>query len=222
MARWESSEISQLNTNQILEKMLVADSIEEIYELLGYISKRKRISRTDLLTPMVDRVLELARGSSSSPIPSTTPPGGGPPNRPIYWPTTLIIPSGLDGNPIDDSVIFRDFSALYVVGYQVGKTRGLSRGNRQNILSTFMISHLHPRIEEIFGDEYGEPKSMKRLMKVANLLASLCRNMKRKLTGDYSFAIRHYEEDLEFLRIKFFEPMILRGYWLEHWPDTEV
>ena len=215
--------LNRLLTNEILERTLNSDNIEDVYEHLEVIAKRKRVSRTDLLIPLVDRVLELANGSSSGPPSGRTPPvDGGPPDKPPYWPTTLIIPSGLDGSTFADDVIFRDFSALYLVGYQVGKTNGLTRNKRRILLTKFMESQLHPRIEEIFDEEYGDPLSITRLLKVANLLASLCRNMKRRQYGDYSVAIEHYEEDLEYLRIKYFEPTTRGGFWLERWPDTDI
>ena len=222
-ATMSRKDVDHLLTNQVLEAAISANSIEQICEYLAVIAMRKRISRTDLLIPLVKRVLELTNGPSSGLASGVTPPfDGGPPDNPPYWPTTLIIPSGLDGSPFADDVIFRDFSALKLVGYRAGKTNGLTHNERRRILEIFMKSQLHPRIEEIFGDEYGEPLSMKRLMKIANLLASLCRNMKRKTSGDYSTAIENYERDLEFLRVTYFEPMVLRGFWLERWVDTNT
>ena len=52
--------------------------------------------------------------------------------------------------------------------------------------------------------EWGEKSTAQRLMKIANVIASECRSMKRKKNVDGSQAIRHWEKDLEWLKINFY------------------
>jgi len=242
-SNFDHDHVNSLLTNEILELAIRAQCIDEIYECLKIVARRKKVSQTDLLILLVDRVIELKNGcgtcsgnegsqhpddSHDSPrtgndAPSASLPEPEPEVEEIwYWPTTLIIPRGPDGEHFDDSVLLRDSSGLAMCGYRTGKTNGLGEKARRNLLTKFMTSQLNPRIEEVYGDEYGHPKTMKRLMKVAHTLASLCKLMKRKENAyGYRFAIEHYEDDLDFLYHYFYIPM-RQGRPALPWPSTDV
>ena len=51
-------------------------------------------------------------------------------------------------------------------------------------------------------DEWGEPRSKERLMKMANTIAALLRNAKNKVNQPVD-AIREWESDLDWLKEKF-------------------
>lgn len=212
-------DLNQLDTNTLLLKASKASTREEIDNCLSVIAGRKRISNTKLLIPFYLNVWRLATASTPAPPKPETPVS---PPVPIYFPDTVIIPSDRRGKPLDADIIFNDYTALFLCGYKVGKTDGLSRNERRDLLTFFIDRPLHPKIIQIFGNEYDEPESMGRLMKVANIIASNCKLRKRRRdAANYAVAIAHYEDDLEFLRERFFVPMS-RGQPHLPWPDTEI
>ncbi len=89
---------------------------------------------------------------------------------------------------------------LGYLGYKVGK-QGLSEPERRAILTDAFNSKLPDIDSREYMQGWGQPKSKERLMKMANSIASFCRNQK-KLGHD--LAASHYEEDLEWLRKKFY------------------
>jgi hypothetical protein len=134
----------------------------------------------------------------------------------------VVIPSDRVGKPLDIGTIFNDYTALYLCGYRVGKKEGLSQNERRDLLTFFMDRPLHPKILEIFGDEYDEPGTLGRLLKVANIIASGCKLRKRRRdAANYAVAIADWEDDLRFLEERFFVPM-KQGKPHLPWPDTEV
>ena len=127
------------------------------------------------------------------------------------WPNIIVNRSG-SGKFAAES---EKTGLLSYMGYRVGKTRGLPLNERREIL------------EEIFGynlpsadfsgqymKEWGEPKSKERLEKMANSLASFCRNAKRR---NNDVAVSNYEEDLEWLRENFY-----KGRFMFRWPQTYI
>ena len=203
-----------------------ANSLEEMRIGLEVLVRRKSAPDKDLLSEFFDKVCTLAADGSII-KPSTFEPDDNN-GRSIHWPPTIVYPTDKKGNRLSKDVIFNEYSALWLCGYRVGK-KGLSSDKRKELLISFMERQLHPAIKEIFVDEYGEPYSPeenppKRLMKVANVIAANCRNMKRnqiKTGHDYSTAIAHYEEDLEFLREHYFEQWKIGNPPLP-WPKTET
>ena len=85
-----------------------------------------------------------------------------------------------------------------------------------------MRFQLHPRIIEIFNDEYGEPDSLTRVLKMANVIASVCKLRKRRKDAkNFGKAIRDWEADLSFLKEYFFFPLS-EGESPRPWPDTDI
>lgn len=112
---------------------------------------------------------------------------------------------------------FREVSALKMFGYTVGATNGWEEERRQHFLSDFMEMELPAEVYEEFGDEYGGPLSATRLRKVANVIASNCSNFYRRDPIRYRQACQDWEDDLEFLRLKYYEGA---GLMFEPWPDS--
>jgi hypothetical protein len=127
------------------------------------------------------------------------------------WPTTDV--SDLGGTGSDLAQFRHSHSGLRLCGYQVGR-KGLGQAERERLLSDFFRKQLPSIVEMVHGDEYGELGSEERLQKMANVIASLTRNAKRK-EADYSVAIEQWESDLENLR---------RNYYVAGsfpWPEVE-
>ena len=127
------------------------------------------------------------------------------------WPTTDV--SELGGSGGDLTQFRHSHSGLRLCGYQVGR-RGLGQAQRRRLLSDFFRKPLPSIVEMVHGDDYREPGSEERLQKMANVIASLTRNAKRK-EADYSAAIEQWESDLEYLRIKYYVPGSFP------WPEVE-
>ena len=127
------------------------------------------------------------------------------------WPVVNAAP----GTGTSD-VIFQEFSALKMFGYTVGKTNGWDTAKRQSFLSDFLEMELPLAVTEHFGEEYGKPISTNRLRKVANLLASFCRLRLRDNPARYKHAIADWEDDLAFLKAKYYDGL---GLKFVPWPD---
>jgi hypothetical protein len=73
-------------------------------------------------------------------------------------------------------------------------------------------------VTETFGDEYGEPGSLKRLQKMANVIAALCRLRKKNDPYRYRQSILDYETDLKYLHDTYYKAYVPRPF---PWPSTE-
>ena len=132
------------------------------------------------------------------------------------WPTTDAPASrfGFCG----DFFFYQD-GVLSFLGYHVGRS-GRSTIERRQILDCIFHNEL-PRVNspEYMG-EWCQARTACRLKKLANVLASLARNEKRKMErgrGDYSEAIRDREEDLDYLYRKYYV-----GRFNFFWPRADV
>ncbi|EJN6954196.1 hypothetical protein NRD12_000737 [Aeromonas hydrophila] len=125
------------------------------------------------------------------------------------WPTTAILTSNHSLMEIN----WPKIGILQAVGYRVGD-KGLFKNERQKILSEVYNSKL-PLVEsQLYMNEWGTPKSSQRLYKVAYTIASLVRNAKRKTKADMRRAVSDWEDDLSWLRSKYYVDMM----W--DWPST--
>ena len=88
---------------------------------------------------------------------------------------------------------------LSLLGYHVGETLTLHPSIRESILQYAFEHHLPPVGDVAYFDEWGEPRGARRLQKLANTLASLARNAKRRDPLTLSRAISEWEQDLMFL-----------------------
>jgi hypothetical protein len=113
---------------------------------------------------------------------------------------------------------WREVGLLRLSGYVVGRTRGLKREERRRILNwVFIKDDLRDIDDPEYAAEWGEPLSSERLKKMADSIATFAR-VRAQSDKDYSIAIEHWEDDLEYLRRSFYESWDHR--W--PWPDMEL
>ena len=93
------------------------------------------------------------------------------------------------------------------MGYSVGG-HGKSPVERRQILEKVFETKLRKNMPQDYLDEWGEPRSKERLMKMANTIAALLRNAKNKVNQPVD-AIREWESDLDWLKEKFHKG----GFW---------
>lgn len=160
--------------NEIMEMLLDANTVDEFRAGARVLASRKSVSRTDLLTPVFERLINLVERQSEESqknlvdcvVELLSDKWGldeqidGDP----YWPSSIVLSSDGSNNSMGE-VFEHRFSALKLCGYSVGKSSNLTDDDRRDLLTNFLENRLHPTILGIFGDEYGEPKSLKRLLK---------------------------------------------------------
>jgi hypothetical protein len=128
------------------------------------------------------------------------------------WPSTevgLTTTSSLN-------VSWPEEGILSFVGYRVGKTNPTRPETlRKLILEAVFLREIPPILPRFMMDEWGDPGTKVRLLKVANVLAAFARNAKNKRKLDMSLSIKSWEEDLEYLRQEFWLPGFydLNGAW---------
>ena len=106
---------------------------------------------------------------------------------------------------------------LRYMGYRVGTTDGLSRSVRECILIEVFCGAVPPVFPHNYLYEWGDPRTSQRLKKLAETIASLTRNAKRRRDSKMSAAIQHWEQDLEFLYYELYVEKFHFG-----WPSTET
>jgi hypothetical protein len=130
--------------------------------------------------------------------------------HPFPWPDT----EAAAGRQALEQGIFRiDIGLLKMLGYSAG-IEGIGEGKRRDILSDVYEQELlllcgHPQQEQ-----WGPPKSAKRLQKLANVIASFVRNAKRKRNPPH-VAISEWESDLRYLKRSYYT-----GIYDFLWPNT--
>lgn len=88
------------------------------------------------------------------------------------------------------------------MGYRVG-ANGLDEENRRAVLD-YVFNKEVPRVQsEEHMIEWDVPLSSARLKKMANCIATFCRNARRRESADMEDAIKNWEADLEYLRINY-------------------
>lgn len=105
---------------------------------------------------------------------------------------------------------------LKYMGYHVGQTNGKSTSARHAILSQVFQRALPPVFPDEYLDEWGDPETAGRLRKMAETIAALVRNAKRRSNASMIGAIRDWEDDLDFLHEKYYI-----GKFNFAWPGTE-
>lgn len=101
--------------------------------------------------------------------------------------------------------LWRNFYALKMYGYTVGKTNGWNQAKRESFLSDFIEMDLPALVALHFDNEYATPLSASWLFKVANVIASNANSFYRNAPKRYEFAIANWESDLAFLKRKYYE-----------------
>lgn len=111
------------------------------------------------------------------------------------WPNTKAV--GGDGSLTTEGWV-RD-GVLSYMGYRVGNSDGVATNIRERILALVFGGTLPPVFEPQYLKEWGEPGTALRLRKMAETLAALSRNAKRKRSSQMSAAVKSWEADLSFL-----------------------
>ncbi|MFV3332642.1 hypothetical protein ACNFIA_17020 [Pseudomonas sp. NY15437] len=102
-------------------------------------------------------------------------------------------------------------------GYHVGQS-GAPLHTRLRILDQLLISDLNETpFSATYLREWGAPGGLVRLLKMANTIAALCRNAKRK-PGNFGAAIDDWESDLKHLHDTHFVQYLKQS--LGTWPTT--
>ena len=81
--------------------------------------------------------------------------------------------------------------------------KGHSKEKRHKILDYVITTDIsNEKIRNL--QDWHQPGTMGRLIKTAHVLASLCRNAKRR-EDNFDLAIQHWESDLAYLKDKYFD-----------------
>jgi hypothetical protein len=129
------------------------------------------------------------------------------------WPTTVACRGGRGLRGVD----WRPQGMLGFLGYHVGETQPTRQEIRRCILEYAFECDLPPVNDPAYHEEWGEPRTAQRLYKLANTLAALIRNAKRRDAVSMERAINDWERDLLFLYAKYYVEFFHFG-----WPATSL
>jgi len=133
-------------------------------------------------------------------------------NQYFRWPTTAVI--GDSTAALNVAHFDYEEGLLKFMGYAVGQ-KGAYRTRRLQVLD-YVFNERVPKVQSYeHMAEWGTPKSSRRLEKLANCLASFARNAKRRKSNDMAEAIKDWEEDLNYLKEKYYF-----GRYDFRWPCT--
>lgn len=108
---------------------------------------------------------------------------------------------------------FQEETALRNFGYRVGKSSPLTESERRDLLIDFYSSDFETRAKsDPLFQNIGEHESGERLGYMVAVIASNIRRFFHNDSEKYEYAIRHWIEDLRFLRLKFEDST---GWWPE-------
>ena len=127
------------------------------------------------------------------------------------WPSTDARPGrgSFSSDPPEEGMLAH-------LGYHVRKGCPMPRARQQILLEVFR-SELPPVNSLSYVDEWCEPESAGRLKKIAETIAALTRNNKRRKNSDsYRSAIENWEDDLRFL----YNELYTKRFGFV-WPSTE-
>jgi hypothetical protein len=124
------------------------------------------------------------------------------------WVNTFAAPG--DGS-FDEEL--PDVGMLKHYGYKVGNY-GRDKSSRHKILHLVFNSTLSVVVSEEYTQKWGVRASKERLQKMANSLATFCRNEKRKRNPSMT-AIEEWENDLQWLCLHYYS-----GKFSFQWPST--
>jgi hypothetical protein len=129
------------------------------------------------------------------------------------WPSTFV-----SNNSSQNDLIAKWLQKGFLgyLGYKVGRS-GLSSIKRIRILEKAFTNQLPSELPLVYRDEWGNPNSSQRLLKIANSIASFCRNAKNRNNRSYDIAIYDWEADLDWLKNEYYKPF--RNNF--RWPETD-
>lgn len=125
------------------------------------------------------------------------------------WPSTLV-----SNNSSQNDLIAKWLQKGFLgyLGYKVGRS-GLSSIKRIKILEKAFTNQLPSELPIVYRDEWGKPNSSQRLLKIANSIASFCRNAKNRNNRSYAIAIYDWETDLNWLKAQYYIPLNFNFSW---------
>lgn len=165
------------------------DDLTVLVDLIIELFQRRTEKARSLRIELIDRVGELVR--EGFPWPSTDAPAG-----------TGQLETG-----------WPEKGLLSLLGYRVG-VKGLPQPERQEILDAVYREELPPVDSPEYMAEWGRPSTALRLQKLAESIAALTRNAKRR-SADTSNAVEDWEVDLDYLRREYYV-----GRYNFVWPGT--
>lgn len=127
------------------------------------------------------------------------------------WPTTDA-PNG-DGNL--SAKTWHEVGMLSTFGYHVGTTHNVSEGERRYLLDQIFNCPLPPLNNAPYMKGWSTPKSKLRLKKIAETIAALTRNAKRRRNDRFQVACDDWETDLLYLYQRYYVGQFRFG-----WPQT--
>lgn len=119
------------------------------------------------------------------------------------WPSTHVHSVKQDHG--DLTAAFEPVGMLSKSGYRVGRN-GLPISERRRSLTTLFLATTLPQLNSrgyVLG--WGESSSAARLQKMADSMAAFCRHAKRRAHADMSDAIDAWEDDLRWLKKKYYD-----------------
>jgi hypothetical protein len=106
---------------------------------------------------------------------------------------------------------------LAALGYHVGVTKGLPAPVRQFLLDEMFAMHLPLVHSQSYTREWDDPSTPGRLRKMADTIASLVRNAKRRSHGAQTRMQFEWEDDLNYLYRSYYLGLFSFG-----WPDPDA
>jgi hypothetical protein len=162
-----------------------------LQEILAELLFRNRKSAVALRNRLRDQLEQLSR-------------------KAFLWPSTAVTESG---KGLSGDHFYFEHGLLSFMGYRVGY-EGVKHSNRRDILDYVFCETLPRVVSTEYMQEWGEPRTAKRLRKLANCLATFCRRAKKRPLADMSSAILDWEADLSYLKSKYYSPFNFK------WPDS--
>lgn len=170
------------------------ESMPKLQEVLSELKYRKSRKAVELYKKVATRVAELSVKEIQA----------------FKWPSTAII--GDSAAALRIAHFDYDEGLLKFMGYAVGQN-GAYCNRRQQVLD-YVFNETVPKVQSYeYMAEWGEPKSVDRLKKLANSLATFARNARRRRSSDMDHAIAEWEEDLRYLKETYYD----RKYQFD-WP----
>jgi hypothetical protein len=136
----------------------------------------------------------------------------GPPPGCPEWPVEAQHPATV---ALGADSFFHTTGMLGFMGYSVGKKSMLTADRRRAILAYVFLGALPLVNDRHYMQEWGKPKTERRLRKLANSLAAFARNARRKQTSSWQQAIANWEADLAYLKKRFYDRRSRDWKWPE-------
>ena len=134
-------------------------------------------------------------------------------DEPFPWPSTAA--HGGKGS-LTNEIFTTKEGLLSYCGYKVGAS-GLPLDPRRRILDVIFLQPLPPIDNAAYAAEWGRPNTAQRLQKLAETIAALTRNAKRRNAARMDKSIREWESDLAYLKRRYYE-----GRFSFPWPVTDI